>query len=61
MPGTGLPTVNLTAMAEFGVCPNICPFNTEDPDNFESYNPCQYTVELLEVFKPQNYIGVCIF
>ena len=59
MPNASLPTVNLTARAEYGFCPNICPFNAEDPDNFDvMHNPCQYTVEVMEVFKPLNYTGV---
>ena len=56
VPGTGLSTVNLTAyMAESGICPRVCSLIGAD-----LYNPCQYTVKLVEVFKPinVNYTGV---
>ena len=59
MQGTSITTVNLTAMAESGACPFVCPFNSEVADDFlYEANPCQYTLELLEVFKPQTYTGV---
>ncbi len=52
----GLPTVNLTAEARFGRCSNVCPFNnaTNDDDYDTMNNPCQYTLEIIEVFKPIN-------
>ncbi len=51
---SGLPTRNLTA--EFGRCPNrhVCPFNNVTNDYNTMNNPCQYTLELIEVFKPIN-------
>ncbi len=53
----GLPTVNLTVEAVNERCPNVCPFNmvNDNDDTYERrFNPCQYTLELLEVFKPIN-------
>ncbi len=46
----GLPTVNLTAEARFGRCPNVCPFNNDD-DLDTMNNPCQYALEIIEIFK----------
>ncbi|XP_064401754.1 uncharacterized protein LOC135347645 [Halichondria panicea] len=51
---SGLPTLNLTAQAEFGRCPNVCPFNNVTNDYDTMNNPCQYTIELIEIFKPIN-------
>ncbi len=52
----GLPTVNLTAEARLGRCPNVCPFNnvTNDDDYDTMNNPCQYTLKVIDVFKPIN-------